>query len=167
MTDDYRPPDEPWAPAEGTPGGDAPATQRRRRWGVLPWIIGAIAVLLLAAGAGLGVAYLVAEMQAAPPPRTALPSPTPTASPTRTTAPPATPTANAPTATPTEEPTEEPEETPLPEATPREHIVARGESVSRIAAEYGVTVEEIVELNELRNADVIVPGQRLLIPPPP
>jgi LysM repeat protein len=45
--------------------------------------------------------------------------------------------------------------------------VQRGESLSLIAAEYGVTADAIIELNELENPNVIVPGQELLIPQAP
>ncbi|HVS63270.1 MAG TPA: LysM peptidoglycan-binding domain-containing protein [Thermoanaerobaculia bacterium] len=50
-------------------------------------------------------------------------------------------------------------------AEPSEHVVARGETVSRIAAKYGVTVEAIVQANGIRSADSIAIGQRLVIPP--
>lgn len=44
------------------------------------------------------------------------------------------------------------------------HVVAPGESLLSIAIRYGVTVEEIIELNELDNPDAIFIGQELLIP---
>lgn len=44
------------------------------------------------------------------------------------------------------------------------HVVAAGESLLSIAIRYGVTVEEIIDLNELRNPDAIFIGQELLIP---
>lgn len=47
------------------------------------------------------------------------------------------------------------------------HVVKRGETLSRIARQYGVSVAAIVEANELRNPNRIVPGQMLCIPEPP
>ncbi|MFQ5610656.1 MAG: LysM peptidoglycan-binding domain-containing protein [Anaerolineae bacterium] len=44
------------------------------------------------------------------------------------------------------------------------HIVQWGESLSSIAARYGVTVEAIVVANGLGNPDVLYVGQRLAIP---
>jgi len=46
----------------------------------------------------------------------------------------------------------------------REHIVQPGETLSVIAAAYGVKVNAIVEANNLKNADSIRPGQKLFIP---
>ncbi len=136
--------------------------------GVLPWILGAVVVLSLAVVAGLGTAYLVSVFRAAPPPRTALPPATPTAPLTRTPVPTADVSA-APSSAATDEPepSEEPVATAGPDGTPLVHVVQRGESISLIAQEYGVTIEAIIELNELANPNVIVPGQELLIPAPP
>ena len=47
---------------------------------------------------------------------------------------------------------------------PRSHTVARGETLSRIAARYGVTAAEIARLNRL-DGDKIGAGQQLLIEP--
>ena len=133
---------------------------------VLPWLVGGLIVLIVAVAAGLATAYLVAQMRAAPPPLTALPSPTPTRAPA--TPVPSIAGSDAPeTAQPSEEaPPTDAATPPSAEATPRVHIVRRGESISLIALEYDVTPESIIELNELQNPNVIVPGQELLIPPP-
>lgn len=45
-----------------------------------------------------------------------------------------------------------------------EHTVGPGETLSHIAAAYGVTTRVIVEANELRNPDVLRVGQVLFIP---
>src|SRR5262245_32262181 len=45
-----------------------------------------------------------------------------------------------------------------------EHRVARGETLSKIAAQYGVTVNAIVQANGLRSAHTIHPGQVLHLP---
>ncbi|MBM4279489.1 MAG: M23 family metallopeptidase [Deltaproteobacteria bacterium] len=43
-------------------------------------------------------------------------------------------------------------------------VVAAGDTLTRIAAEHGVPVDEIVEVNGLASADAIVVGQRLFLP---
>jgi LysM repeat protein len=48
-------------------------------------------------------------------------------------------------------------------ATP--YLVARGDTLSRIAKRFGVTVEAIVASSHLRNQDVLTVGQLLHIPP--
>ncbi|MFN2186098.1 MAG: LysM peptidoglycan-binding domain-containing protein, partial [Anaerolineae bacterium] len=44
------------------------------------------------------------------------------------------------------------------------HTVRRGETLSSIAARYGTTVQAIVQVNGLANANYIYAGQRLIIP---
>lgn len=46
----------------------------------------------------------------------------------------------------------------------RTHTVMRGETLSGIAASYGVTVRDLRRKNHLRNADLLQPGQKLFIP---
>jgi LysM repeat protein len=129
----------------------------------LPWVVGSAIVLALAVIAGFTTAYLIATLRAVPPPQAVVrPTPSPAATPRSSPLP--SPAATAPVPAPT--PTREPEPSPEPEATPLVHIVEAGESLSVIAARYGVTLDAIVQLNELRNPNLIVPGQRILIPPP-
>ena len=45
-----------------------------------------------------------------------------------------------------------------------EHRVARGETLSEIAGRYGTRVSEIVDVNQLRNANRLSIGQRLIVP---
>lgn len=47
------------------------------------------------------------------------------------------------------------------------HTVVWGETLDRIARRYGVTVEAVVEANDLRSSNVIYAGQVLVIPPLP
>ena len=82
---------------------------------------------------------------------------TPTAAPTVT----ATPVEEE---TPTPEPSEEP--TATPRATQQLHVVQRGETVTKIAKQYGVTVQQIVDANDLDNPSQISVGQELIIPAP-
>lgn len=46
------------------------------------------------------------------------------------------------------------------------HTVEAGESLSGIAKEYGVPMSEIMRANNMSNANLIKPGQELIIPPP-
>jgi LysM repeat protein len=58
--------------------------------------------------------------------------------------------------------------TPSPADTPTvEYTVRAGESLSDVAAFFGTTVETIVALNGLADANLVVPGQVLLVPAPP
>lgn len=45
-----------------------------------------------------------------------------------------------------------------------EHIVKDGETLGIIAKKYNVTVEKLVELNNIKNPDLIVVGQKLVVP---
>ncbi len=45
-----------------------------------------------------------------------------------------------------------------------EHVVQPGESLSRIAAAYGVRMNVIIEANNLKNPDNLIAGQKLFIP---
>jgi membrane-bound lytic murein transglycosylase D len=46
------------------------------------------------------------------------------------------------------------------------HVVRRGDTLSRIAAQYGVPVQGILELNAIKNGKRLKPGTELLIPRP-
>jgi LysM repeat protein len=52
-----------------------------------------------------------------------------------------------------------------PTTVPSEYIVQKGDSLTRIAKQFGVTVAQLVAANNLPNADHIEEGQRLTIPP--
>jgi LysM repeat protein len=45
-----------------------------------------------------------------------------------------------------------------------EHVVAAGESLSKIASEYGVSMGAIIDANKLTNPDTLRVGQKLFIP---
>lgn len=51
-----------------------------------------------------------------------------------------------------------------PAPSPTTVVVKEGQSVWDIASAYGVSVDSIIAANDLRNADLIQPGLRLLIP---
>lgn len=162
QTDEPLFPPAPELPADPHPHR-APVKKRQRTpaEAALPWLLGVLVVLLLAASGGLVTAWLVAGMKAAPPPAAA--GPTPTLRPSPTIAP--TPSGQqtpAPTAQPLHTPTAAPQITPEPE--PFVHIVQRGEYLQYIADLYGVSVEDIVALNDISNPNKIRVGQELLIP---
>ena len=48
----------------------------------------------------------------------------------------------------------------------RRHTVQRGETLGRIASRFGTSVNDIAELNRIRNVRLIHPGDKLLIPMP-
>lgn len=59
------------------------------------------------------------------------------------------------------------EDAPTPAAEgaiPLVHTVQAGENLTIIAQTYGVTVEDLLQVNNLRDSDVILPGQELIIP---
>ncbi len=56
--------------------------------------------------------------------------------------------------------------THTPRTTSTVHVVRSGETLQGIATEYGVTVQQIIVANKLNDPNVIVPGQRLVIPAP-
>ena len=66
--------------------------------------------------------------------------------------------------TPTPTPTPEPTPTPTPDPTPATHQVRPGETLSGIAALYEVSIEAIVELNNITNRDNLAAGLRLRLP---
>jgi len=112
--------------------------------------------LLIIGGIVVGVAryqgnfYASAE-EVAIQPTSPIPTPTRTATATLTPLPTNTP---LPTATPTATAT----------PTPRIHTVESGDNPSSIAFEYGVTVEEIMRLNNIDDVSNLQVGQKLLIP---
>ncbi len=90
-----------------------------------------------------------------------IPSPTPTSTPTQTPTPTPTPTITpTPTLTPTATPTATP--TPIPPA--RTYKVRQGDTLASIAKEFGISLQALLEANNLTERAVIRPGDTLLIP---
>jgi LysM repeat protein len=99
---------------------------------------------------------------------------TPTATATLTTTPTITATATAtqtPTETPTETATPEPTFTPTNEPPPTDvppeqitYTVKRGDTLAKIAARFGVNLQEIVQVNDIANPSSIRTGQKLTLP---
>jgi LysM repeat protein len=93
-------------------------------------------------------------------PPTAVPTAPPTEAPT---APPT----EAPTATPTPEPPTPEPPTPTPQpAAPRTYVVQRGDTLRSIAEQFNVSVQALLEANNLtpKQADSLRVGQELIIP---
>ena len=74
----------------------------------------------------------------------------------------ATPTPTAAVATPTPEPT------PVPAPTPQVYVIKEGDTLSKIAQEFGVTLDELLAANTetIKNPDRIVVGDEIIIPVP-
>lgn len=127
----------------------------------LPWVLGTAVILTLAVAGGLLTAYVVANLRAVPPPA-ALLTPTPTLPPLLTPSPSATPSPTESLPQPRRTPTAPP--TVTPEPTPFIHVVQKGESLTHIANLYGITVGDILALNDIAHPNRIQPGMELLIP---
>jgi LysM repeat protein len=74
--------------------------------------------------------------------------------------------APAPTEAPTEAPTAAPTEAPAPTAAADyvEYTVQRGDSLKSIAQKYGVTIRDIIAINQIPNPDSLTVGSVLRIP---
>ena len=57
-----------------------------------------------------------------------------------------------------------PQPAPAPAGGETIYVVQRGDTLAKIAAKYGVTVKQIVDLNSIANPNLISAGQKLRIP---
>ena len=74
---------------------------------------------------------------------------------------------STPTPTPTSTSTSTPTSTPTPTPTPTptiKHTVLDGETISGIATRYGLTTQQIMEMNPKLNPNLIFAGEVILIP---
>jgi LysM repeat protein len=92
-------------------------------------------------------------------PATATPQPTETPAPTEPSDPDLATATAEPSATPTHTPTPRPDNALV-------HVVEEGDTLGAIAARYGVTVAELVEINQLDDPNVVEIGQELLLAMP-
>jgi LysM repeat protein len=53
----------------------------------------------------------------------------------------------------------------IPQIKARYHVVRRGDTLYQIAQEYGVSMQELMHLNNLTKAQTIYPGQKLMLAP--
>ena len=136
----------------------------RGRWPAIPAVILVTTLFALALSGFRG--DLPATVVATPSPSASSAPATParTATPTAppTIAPATTEPTTAPTAAPTTAPTAAP--TKRPEPSFRTYRVKPGDTLSAIAARFDTTVQAIVDLNNLANANQLSVGQILLIP---
>ena len=74
----------------------------------------------------------------------------------------ATPTPTAAVATPTPDPT------PIPAPTPQVYVIKSGDTLSKIARAFGLTLDDLLAANKdtIANADRIVVGDEIIIPVP-
>jgi LysM repeat protein len=62
-----------------------------------------------------------------------------------------------------------PEPTPIPEPTPQLYVIKEGDTLSGIARQFGLTLDELLAANEetIENPDRIAVGDEIIIPVPP
>ena len=121
-----------------------------------------VVVLILAVAGGLFTAWVVANMRAVPAPVAfASPTSTPNASSCLGCASP-----SAPAASSTPGPRFTPTPAPTVEVTPQPftYVVQPGDKLVNIAAYFQVSVQDIIDLNNIKNPNNIQVGQELLIP---
>ncbi|MFU8826598.1 MAG: LysM peptidoglycan-binding domain-containing protein [Brevefilum sp.] len=133
----------------------------RKKQKMGPYILGALAILLVIVGIVLLVIYLVGGGGGLQISLFSTSTPTPTETPTPT---PVTPTATF-TLTPTVTNTPTPTMTSTP-AGPFEYIVQELDNCTTIAEEFEVDVEVLLVLNNLDSRCLIYPGDTILIPAP-
>ncbi|MFQ5922514.1 MAG: LysM peptidoglycan-binding domain-containing protein [Anaerolineales bacterium] len=128
---------------------------RRRRERMAPFLLGALAVVLLVVGLFLVVIWFTGDSPPALP--AFLRSDTETPEHTSTPQPP--------TATLEPSLTPEPSETPTPEG-PITYLVEEGDSLASIADQFGVTIDQLIAANSLADPNNIGVGSQLIIPDP-
>jgi LysM repeat protein len=72
------------------------------------------------------------------------------------------------TPSPTAVATPTPEPTPPPAPTPQVYVIKEGDTLSKVARSFGLTLEELLEANKdtITDADRIVVGDEIVIPVP-
>ncbi|MFQ5944051.1 MAG: LysM peptidoglycan-binding domain-containing protein [Anaerolineales bacterium] len=128
---------------------------RRRRERMVPFLLGALAVVLLVVGLFLVVLWFTGDSPPALP--AFLRSDTDTPEPSSTPQPP--------TATVEPSLTPEPSETPTPTG-PITYVVEEGDSLASISDQFGVTIDQLIAANNLVDPNNIGVGSQLIIPDP-
>jgi LysM repeat protein len=128
---------------------------RRRRERMVPFLLGALAVVLLVVGGFLVVIWFTGDSPPALP--AFLRSDTETPQPTNTPQPP--------TATLEPSLTPEPSETPTPSG-PLTYVVEEGDSLASIGDQFGVSADQLIAANNLVDPSNIGVGSQLIIPDP-
>jgi len=122
---------------------------------MVPFLLGALAVVLLVVGLFMVVIWFTGDSPPALP--AFLSADTETPAPTSTPRPA--------TATPEPSVTPEPSETPVPEG-PLTYVVEEGDSLASIADQFGVTIDQLIAANNLVDPNNIGVGSQLIIPDP-
>jgi nucleoid-associated protein YgaU len=151
----------PHVVAAGRPGRSATG-RRLARIAIVGIALIATVLVGLLLGAGLA-AQLTGRAAPTPAPTVASMASMalPTPSPTRTSTPTPTPSRSP---SPSPSPSASPTTSPSPTIGPIIHVVERGETLTSIAAEYGVTVEALKKANDIEDPNLIFVGQELVIP---
>jgi LysM repeat protein len=145
-------PDDGWRPIGLTP---RPIPRNRiALTGATVLLLGTAGVALSTRGFGLMTAAVAPTSQP-----TATPSQQATAQPTQSPSAAPTPSPSSRSATPTLRPA-----TPSPRSTPHVYVAQKGDSLSSIAARFGVSVQALLSANGLSNPNLVNIGQVLVIP---
>jgi LysM repeat protein len=137
------------------------AARPRRRSPIVSVLLGLLILVVVGAG-GFGIGMLLPLLVPLPGGDTAVVSPAPSG-----TAPAASPVPSAGASpTPAASPSSPASAAPTPTATARIYVVVRGDQLGRIAASFGVTLQALEAANGIANPNLIIPGQKLVIPPP-
>jgi LysM repeat protein len=59
-----------------------------------------------------------------------------------------------------------PTATPAAAGGEQQYVVQAGDSLGAIAAQFGVTIDAIVQANSITDPNLIIPGETLIIPAP-
>ncbi len=145
-----------------SPAPEDAAARPRRRSPLVSVLVGLLILVVVGAG-GFGIGMLLPLLIPLPDGGTAAASPATSAGPGAT--PGASlggsPSPSAPASTPPP-----PSASPAPASTPAVYIVRSGDQLGRIAASFGVTLQAIQAANGITNPNLIIPGQKLVIPSP-
>ena len=142
-------------PEDDRLASDVIMAYRRRRERMVPFLLGALAVVLLVFGLVLIVIWFTGDN---PPELPALlQANTPTPPPTNTPSPP--------TQTPPPSPTSAPSETPTPSG-PITYVVEEGDTLFSIAEQFGVSIDALIFANTILDPNNIGVGTQLIIPDP-
>ncbi len=142
-------------PEDERMASDVIQAYRRRRERMVPFLLGALAVVLLVIGLFLVVIWFTGDNPPQLPAFLERSSATP--EPTNTQPPP--------TDTPRPSSTPEPSLTPTPSG-PINYIVEEGDTLFSIAEQFGVTMDALIAANELEDPNNIGVGTQLTIPGP-
>ena len=139
------------------------ALARRRRSPMASVLLGLLILIVVGVG-GFGIGLLLPLLIPLPAENASVVSPVPTV-PSVSASPGASPgVGGSPAPSASAAPSASP--SPSPAATPLIYVVKRGDQLGRIAASFGITLQAIEAANNIANPNLIIPGQKLVIPAP-